>query len=313
MSSAIDMSELEKEMMELFDDYGYNKEEKAKIEQMLKNKKNIDDIGDEHYIDMNYIETSNQAPSSVDYTTVQMVQPEPDLVGGGFINDILNDKLVECPKKKTLPIRNDVFLIDDLDSESREKIKKELADENSDIFNTMEEHSETLFHINKLRLIKDKIYKSFFKRRRRSSVTSTVSETEIELDAKDIEYVLEKEFELIGILLKNVKRYLVENNIKYNDNIFDLDSYDGYKIVDNPKEEIVESCGIIFINVVPSNKDDGYDCVCYNNKCVATSIKKNMIITTKDFHKFRYINTDKLLFKKVKMNDIGYLIEKHKK
>lgn len=314
MVDTMDISELEKEMMELFDDYGYNREEKAQIIQLTKNKRNLDDIDDDHYIDMNYIDTSNPQPTKEDYTAVNMVSvPDQDLAGRDFINNILNDKIITEPKKSVINDKPDVFLLDELDAESREKIKKGLADEDSELFNTIEEHSDIVFHLKKLQLIKDKVYKSFFKRRRRSSATSAISETEIELNAEDIEYAMEKESDLIAILLKNIKRYLIENDIKYNSQLFNLNIYEGYKIVDDLKDEIVNSVGIIYINIVPNNKNLGQDCVCSHNKCVATSIKKNMMVTTKDFHKYRYVNTNKLIFKKIKVNDIGYLIEKHKK
>lgn len=321
MSSNYDIAELEKEMMELFDDYGYNSKEKEEILKITKSMKTLDDISDDNYIDMNYISTSGNDKGG---THVDMiVQPKkkehtqaPNLVEKDFINNILNDKIIDLPKKATVyNDRDNDFLLDQLDEETQKQIKKELADENSELFSVMEEHSDTIFHLKKLELIKNKVYKSFFRGRRRSSATSIVSDTdtEIELSAEDIEYAIEKENDLIGILLKNIKKYLDDNDIKYNDILFDLSFYEGYKIVDDPKEEIDSKHGIILINVVPNNKIGGQKCVCYNTKCVVAGRKNNMIVTTKNFQKFRYINTNKLLFKKIKMNDICHLIEKHKK
>ena len=313
MTDGINISELEREMMELFDDYGYNKEEKARLAQINNNINKLDDIGDEQYIDMNYIETSNPV-SQQDYTSIDMnKKEEPESVGKDFINNILNDKSAHgSPSKKILGKQCDNFLLDELDEESREKIKNELANEESDLYNTMEEHDESIFHLNKLQLLKSKVYKAYLKKRRKSSTTSVVSDTEIELNADDIQYAIEKEDELIKILLNNIRRYLSDNNIKYDDRIFDLNSYDNYKIVDDPKEEINGSCGIIYINIVPNNQNTCETCVCANNKCITVGIKKNMIVTTKNFHRYRYVNTNKILFKKIKINDICYLIEKHK-
>lgn len=314
MTDTIDITELEKEMMELFDDYGYNQEEKRNINNI---KKSLDDIDDEHdvNIDMNYISTSNNN----DYTAVNMnVAPihkteKNDLVGKDFVNNILNDKPIESPRKKLSFVKhNNDFLLNELDSESKEKIKNGLYNENSDIYSAMEENNEIVLHINKLLLIKEKVYKSYFKKRRRSSTTSVGSDTEIELNANDIQYAIDKENELIGILFKNIKRYLIENDIHYSDKLFDLNYYDGYKIVDNPNDEITSNPGIVFINIVENEKELG-KYTCYRNKCIGVHMKKNMIVTTKDFHKFRYINTNKILLKKIKMEDICYLIEKHKK
>lgn len=314
MTDTIDITELEKEMMELFDDYGYNQEQKTQKENM---KKSLDDISDEHDvdIDMNYISTSNNN----DYTAVNMnVVPirkteKTDLVGKDFVNNILNDKPTESPRKKISFVKhNNDFLLNELDSESKEKIKNGLYNENSDIYSSMEENNEIALHINKLLLIKEKVYKSYFKKRRRSSTTSVGSDTEIELNANDIQYAIDKENELIGILFKNIKRYLIENDIHYSDKLFDLNYYDGYKIVDNPNDEITSNPGIVFINIVENEKELG-KYTCYRNKCIGVHMKKNMIVTTKDFHKFRYVNTNKILLKKIKMEDICYLIEKHKK
>lgn len=314
MTDTIDITELEKEMMELFDDYGYNQEEKRNINNI---KKSLDDIDDEHdvNIDMNYISTSNNNDYTAVYMNVASIHKteKNDLVGKDFVNNILNDKPIESPMKKlSFAKHNNDFLLNELDSESKEKIKNGLYNENSDIYSAMEENNEIALHINKLLLIKEKVYKSYFKKRRRSSTTSVGSDTEIELNANDIQYAIDKENELIGILFKNIKRYLIENDIHYSDKLFDLNYYDGYKIVDNPNDEIISNQGIVFINIIENEKELG-KYTCYRNKCIGVHMKKNMIVTTKDFHKFRYINTNKILLKKIKMEDICYLIEKHKK
>ena len=111
----------------------------------------------------------------------------------------------------------------------------------------------------------------------------------------------------IDLKLLETDFYSAYNRIKSKFNY-----YDGYKIVDNPNDEITSNPGIVFINIVENEKELG-KYTCYRNKCIGVHMKKNMIVTTKDFHKFRYVNTNKILLKKIKMEDICYLIEKHKK
>lgn len=310
----IDKMLLEEEMKELFDDFNYSLNDNNKTNILLNTENNDEYIEDE--------EANYQINSNSNDDLINQILNNKD-----YLNSANNSKSVHY-KGKNIKIKNDTeydsnsnnvqnvnvqnvqknmydedVLFEDLDSNLQKDIILKLrTDENTN--QIISEEDPDIYHLTKLQLLKSDTYKYFFKGRKRNNSIGSEADVEIELGKEEINKALEKEEELIRILLKNIIQYFEINNIKYNKNLFIMKNFKGYRLIDDPSEDLTESCGIKIISVMNN--------VGIFSKYIYMSLDHDKIVVSKNFKNFKKITLNKIMVKKIKLQDIIYLIEKHK-
>ena len=265
-------SELEKEMMELFDDFGYKAPGSSGLG-------DFDDSSDtENTKDKDEINTDDLISEILDGNDKFTLSSYDTKVSAGGDKDMLfEDMESNLQKEIVAKLRMD------------EDANKAIMEEDSDVY-----------HLNKILFIKNDTYKTFFKNKRKKSENG---DEEVELGREEIDYAINMEKNLINMLIENIKIYFDQNDIRYSNQWLHPDTFEGYRLVDNAIEDVTSVCGIKVISVV---KDVGVV-----SKYIYMSTKFDKIIVSKNFKSYKSLNLNKIIFKKIKLDDIIYLVEKH--
>lgn len=307
-SLEFDKLELEEEMKELFDDFNYNLNDKSLID--LDFEENIEFESDYSVNSSSNNNLIDEILNDQDYLNLKSISKDKNKFKNTsrHKNNIIDNEkehkeYEEYEKYKKSNYKDEDILFENLDPKIQEDIVLKLrTDETTN--QIISEEDPDIYHLNQLQFIKNDTYKIYFKGRKRKKSTSSDTEVEIELGKEEINNALEKENELIRNLINNIKKYFDNNEIKYNKNLFILSNFKGYRIIDNPIEDLSESCGIKIVSIMNN--------IGILSKYIYMSTDYDKIVVSKNFKNFKKIILNKIMFKKIKLDDIIYLIEKHK-
>jgi hypothetical protein len=218
------------------------------------------------------------------------------------INDGINDNDNESRKQKVNSYRekNKVLNFRDLDEELQQQIKEDLQENEEELYSEVIYRNSNDSQGNRLyKLLLDHNCEHFNTDDGKS--ISGMSTDEVELSGDNVETAIELEKNSIDLLINKIFEFCDDNKIKHNGKMSKF--VEGCRVIDDPLSLEGRTC-IKYLSIK-------YNYLYIQSFYFVKYTDDNKLLITKDFQKFFRLSPNKIMFKKIDVNDIIYLIEKH--
>lgn len=222
-------------------------------------------------------------------------------------------------KKYELIDKNNYIDFKELDIELQDELINELNINGDELKNELLLLNYKLFHMANLLKIKEECCKKNIIENKNNHKTknnhkennddSEEDNEEVELSANDIELILEIENNLNYELFENIVSYCDDNNIiiKNKNNIHK--KVKNFRLIEDNNS--LKMNGFIKYIIINKNKNDEYFLDIKTGCFIKYSDDGQKILITLDYKHFFYISKYRIIFKKIKIEDIIYLTDKY--